>query len=291
MLKSMTGYGSAETATDKYIYKVELKSLNGKFLELNLRLPKMYNDKEVMLRNYISGKLVRGSVNVFINIEKQKGSEQAAVTINSALATEYYKNWKNLAETLDASDDNILSTIMQMPDMVKSEDQGYDESEWQQLVKTVDTAISNLETFRVDEGNTLLALLTKHCNAIKKLIPEVEFFETERMEITKTRLKKNLDDLINKEGYDKNRFEQELIYYLEKLDITEEKNRLQAHCEHFAETLKEADSGRKLNFIAQEIGREINTMGAKANHAGMQKCVVQMKEELEKIKEQVLNVL
>lgn len=287
----MTGYGSAETATEKYIYKVELKSLNGKFLELNLRLPKMYNDKEVMLRNYISGKLVRGSVNVFINIEKQKGSEQAAVTINSALATEYYKNWKNLAETLDASDDNILSTIMQMPDMVKSEDQGYDESEWQQLVKTVDTAISNLETFRVDEGNTLLALLTKHCNAIKKLIPEVEFFETERMEITKTRLKKNLDDLINKEGYDKNRFEQELIYYLEKLDITEEKNRLQAHCEHFAETLKEADSGRKLNFIAQEIGREINTMGAKANHAGMQKCVVQMKEELEKIKEQVLNVL
>lgn len=287
----MTGYGSAETATDKYIYKVELKSLNGKFLELNLRLPKMYNDKEVMLRNYISGKLVRGSVNVFINIEKQKGSEQAAVTINSALATEYYKNWKNLAETLDASDDNILSTIMQMPDMVKSEDQGYNESEWQQLVKTVDIAISNLETFRVDEGNTLLALLTKHCNAIKKLIPEVEFFETERMEITKTRLKKNLDDLINKEGYDKNRFEQELIYYLEKLDITEEKNRLQAHCEHFAETLKEADSGRKLNFIAQEIGREINTMGAKANHAGMQKCVVQMKEELEKIKEQVLNVL
>ncbi len=287
----MTGYGSAETATEKYIYKVELKSLNGKFLELNLRLPKMYNDKEVLLRNYISGKLVRGSVNVFINIEKQKGSEQAVVTINSALATEYYKNWKNLAETLDASDDNILSTIMQMPDMVKSEDQGYDESEWQQLVKTVDTAISNLETFRVDEGNTLLALLTKHCNAIKKLIPEVEFFETERMEITKTRLKKNLDDLINKEGYDKNRFEQELIYYLEKLDITEEKNRLQAHCEHFAETLKEADSGRKLNFIAQEIGREINTMGAKANHAGMQKCVVQMKEELEKIKEQVLNVL
>lgn len=287
----MTGYGSAETATDKYIYKVELKSLNGKFLELNLRLPKMYNDKEVMLRNYISGKLVRGSVNVFINIEKQKGSEQAVVTINSALATEYYKNWKNLAETLDASDDNILSTIMQMPDMVKSEDQGYNESEWQQLVKTVDIAISNLETFRVDEGNTLLALLTKHCNAIKKLIPEVEFFETERMEITKTRLKKNLDDLINKEGYDKNRFEQELIYYLEKLDITEEKNRLQAHCEHFAETLKEADSGRKLNFIAQEIGREINTMGAKANHAGMQKCVVQMKEELEKIKEQVLNVL
>lgn len=287
----MTGYGSAETATDKYIYKVELKSLNGKFLELNLRLPKMYNDKEVMLRNYISGKLVRGSVNVFINIEKQKGSEQAVVTVNSALATEYYKNWKNLAETLHASDDNILSTIMQMPDMIKSEEQGYDETEWQQLVKTVDIAISNLETFRVDEGNTLLALLTKHCNAIEKLIPEVEFFETERMEITKTRLKKNLDDLINKEGYDKNRFEQELIYYLEKLDITEEKNRLQAHCGHFADTLQEADSGRKLNFIAQEIGREINTMGAKANHAGMQKCVVQMKEELEKIKEQVLNVL
>jgi len=287
----MTGYGSAETATDKYIYKVELKSLNGKFLELNLRLPKMYSDKEVMLRNYISGKLIRGSVSVFINIEKQKGVEQTAVTINSALASEYYKNWKNMADQLGANDNNILSTIMQMPDMIKSEDQRYDEVEWQHLVKTVDSAISNLDVFRNDEGNTLSLLLSKHCSAIKILIPEVELFETERMEITKTRLKKNLDDLINKEGYDKNRFEQELIYYLEKLDITEEKNRLQAHCDHFTETLKEGDTGRKLNFIAQEIGREINTMGAKANHAAMQKCVVQMKEELEKIKEQVLNVL
>ena len=163
--------------------------------------------------------------------------------------------------------------------------------QWSQLLKTFDIAFDSLETFRREEGKALLILLSKHCLAIEELIPEVESFETERMETTKLKLQKNLNELINKEGFDKNRFEQELVYYLEKLDITEEKNRLNSHCQHFLETLNEAESGRKLNFIAQEIGREINTMGAKASHAGMQKAVVKMKEELEKIKEQVLNVL
>ncbi len=291
MLKSMTGYGSAETASDKYIFKVELKSLNGKFLELNLRLPKLFSDKEITFRNYISSKLVRGSVSVYINIEKQKGIAQESININIPLATEYYKGWKHFASSVGADEKDILRAIMMLPEMTKSEEQNLDETEWEQLLKTFDQAFNNLETFRREEGKALLILLSKHCLAIEQLVPEVESFEEVRMETTKVKLQKNLNELINKEGFDKNRFEQELVYYLEKLDITEEKNRLNSHCQHFLETLNEAESGRKLNFIAQEIGREINTLGAKANHAGMQKAVVKMKEELEKIKEQVLNVL
>lgn len=291
MLKSMTGYGSAETTSDKYIFKVELKSLNGKFLELNLRLPKLFSDKEILLRNHITAKLVRGSVSVFINLEKQKGLAQEPISINKPLATEYYKTWKDLADSLGASGDDIFRAVMTMPEIMKQEEQGYEEEEWEQLLKTFELAYHNLETFRKEEGKALQILLTNHCLAIEELIPIVEELEPERMEITKQRLQKNLNDLINKEGFDQNRFEQELIYYLEKLDITEEKNRLISHCRHFLDTLKEEQSGRKLNFIAQEIGREINTMGSKASHAGMQKAVVKMKEELEKIKEQVLNVL
>lgn len=291
MLKSMTGYGSAETATDKYIFKVELKSLNGKFMELNLRLPKLFSDKEIILRNHIGNKLVRGSVNAFINVEKQKGTEPEPVVINKSLALEFYKSWKELADDLGADSKDIFRSLMMMPELMKLDEVGYDESEWEQLINTFDKAFNTLDTFRKEEGKALQTLLTNHCLAIEELIPEVEEFEPERMEITKQRLQKNLNELMGKEGFDKNRFEQELVYYLEKLDITEEKNRLISHCRHFLDTLKEEQSGRKLNFIAQEIGREINTMGSKAGHAGMQKAVVKMKEELEKIKEQVLNVL
>ncbi len=291
MLKSMTGYGNAETTTDKYTYKVELKSLNGKFMELNLRLPKLFSDKEIFLRNYIGTKMVRGSVSAYINIEKQKGISPEPVIINKPLALEYYKAWKEVADLVGADSNDIFQSVMNMPELLKLEEQGYEDTEWEQLLKTFEKAFHNLEIFRKEEGKALQILLTNHCLAIEELIPEVEQLEPERMEITKQRLQKNLNELLGKEGFDKNRFEQELVYYLEKLDITEEKNRLISHCRHFLDTLKEEQSGRKLNFIAQEIGREINTMGSKANHAGMQKTVVQMKEELEKIKEQVLNVL
>lgn len=291
MLKSMTGYGSAETTSNKYIFKVELKSLNGKFMELNLRLPKLFSDKEMVLRNHIGAKMVRGSVNAYINVEKQKGTEPEPVVINKPLAIEFYKSWKELADSLGADSKDIFRSLMTMPELMKLEDQGYEETDWEQLLKTFEIAFNNLETFRKEEGKALQTLLTNHCFAIEELIPEVEEFETERMEITKQKLQKNLNELLGKEGFDKNRFEQELVYYLEKLDITEEKNRLISHCRHFLDTLKEEQSGRKLNFIAQEIGREVNTMGSKASHAGMQKAVVKMKEELEKIKEQVLNVL
>jgi len=287
----MTGYGIAESFTDKYIFKVELKSLNGKFLELNLRLPKLFSDKEILLRNSLSSKFVRGTVNVFITLEKQKGTVGDPISINIPLAMAYFKGWKELADVLGADDKDIFRSLMMMPEMLKTEEVNYTESEWNQLLVTFEKAFENLETFRKDEGKSLLVVLSKHCIAIEELIPETEQYEEERLTATKLRLKKSLNELMGKEGFDKNRLEQELVYYLEKLDITEEKNRLKQHCEHFLETLNEEQSGRKLNFIAQEIGREINTLGAKANHAGMQKAVVKMKEELEKIKEQVLNVL
>ncbi|MFM9944852.1 MAG: YicC/YloC family endoribonuclease [Bacteroidia bacterium] len=291
MLRSMTGYGSAESATDKYLFKVELKSLNGKFMELNLRLPKLFSDKEIILRNHLGLKFVRGSVNVFINVEKQKGTEPEPISINKPLAIEFYNSWKELADNLGADSKDIFRSLMMMPELVKIDEIGYEDLDWEQLLATFEKAFANLDTFRKEEGKALQALLTNHCLALEELIPEVEEFELERLEITKLRLQKNLNELMGKEGFDKNRFEQELVYYLEKLDITEEKNRLISHCRHFLDTLKEEQSGRKLNFIAQEIGREINTMGSKASHAGMQKAVVKMKEELEKIKEQVLNVL
>ncbi len=291
MLKSMTGYGSAETATETYQYKVELKSLNGKFLELNLRMPKRFGDKELGFRNYINTQVIRGSVSIFINIEKQKNSESGNLVINKALASEYYKNWIELAVSLGAETKEIFSVLMANPDLIETENQKYEESEWNQLMLTFEKAFQNFEAFRVDEGKTLFTVLTEHCKVIKHLIPEIEMHEAERFELTKQRLQKNLSELISKEGYDKNRFEQEMIYYLERLDITEEKNRLISHCDHFIETLNEEQNGRKLNFIAQEMGREINTMGSKAGHAAMQKTVVKMKEELERIKEQVLNVL
>lgn len=287
----MTGYGSAETTTEKYLCKVEIKSLNGKFLELNLRLPKIFNDKEIHLRNYLGTKLNRGSVGVYINFERQKTDDADAVQINSKLAEAYYKSFKQLASQLGADDKDIFSTVIQIPELLKLDESGYEDSDWDQLNQTLEMALSNFDSFRIEEGQSLMNILTKHCHNIEILLEEIQAFESERQENTRLRLEKNQIELANKEGYDQNRFEQELLFYFEKMDISEEKNRLKLHCKYFLETLNTSENGRKLNFIAQEIGREINTLGAKANHAGMQKVVVNMKEELEKIKEQVLNVL
>lgn len=287
----MTGYGSAETTTEKYLCKVEIKSLNGKFLELNLRLPKIFNDKEIHLRNYLGTKLNRGSVGVYINFERQKTDDADAVQINSKLAEAYYKSFKQLASQLGADDKDIFSTVIQIPELLKLDESGYEDSDWDQLNQTLEMALSTFDSFRIEEGQSLMKILTKHCQNIEVLLEEIQAFESERQENTRLRLEKNQIELANKEGYDQNRFEQELLFYFEKMDISEEKNRLKLHCKYFLETLNTSENGRKLNFIAQEIGREINTLGAKANHAGMQKVVVNMKEELEKIKEQVLNVL
>lgn len=287
----MTGYGSAEILTDKYHYKAEIKSLNGKFLELNLRIPKLFSDKEMVVRNHLSAKLVRGSVSVYLSIEKQRGPETEPLEINTVLAEQYYKSWKNLADHLGVSNASIFESLMQIPEIIKMEEPGYEHTEWELMLQTIDKALEQLNEFRSGEGRDLQRNLLEHCRCIESMIPEIESFESGRLENTKQKLLKSLNELAQKEDYDKNRFEQELIYYLEKLDISEEKNRLKSHCAHFQETLEEEQNGRKLNFIAQEMGREINTLGAKAGHAGMQKTVVKMKEELEKIKEQVLNVL
>lgn len=287
----MTGYGSTEFAGSKYTFRIEIKALNGKFLELNLRMPRMFSDKEIIFRNYITSKIQRGTVNIYITAEKLAGNETNPVTLNRDLATAYYMAWIDLSKNLNADSSNILSTIMQMPEMIISNGQEYTETDWNELIQAFDIACSNLEKFRLEEGNNLSIILKNHCLAIENFLPEIEKTENERIEIIKDRLKKNLEDVQTNESFDKNRFEQEIIYYLEKFDISEEKNRLKSHCNHFLNTLDEPENGRKLNFIAQEIGREINTLGAKAYHSAMQKTVVKMKEELEKIKEQVLNVL
>lgn len=291
MLKSMTGYGSAEFAGSKYYFKIEIKTLNGKFLDLNLRMPRMFSDKEIIFRNYISSKIIRGTANLYVTVEKLPGTESNPVILNRELATSYYYAWNELAQKLNGDNSNLLSTLMQMPEMVISNGMEYSETDWKELIYTFDIAFNSLEKFRIEEGISLQKLLSAHCASIENLISEISLSENERVAIVKERLRKNIDELLGNDAFDKNRFEQEIIYYLEKFDITEEKNRLITHCEHFFNTINEPESGRKLNFIAQEIGREINTLGAKAYHSAMQKTVIKMKEELEKIKEQVLNIL
>ncbi|MCB9252208.1 MAG: YicC family protein [Flavobacteriales bacterium] len=291
MLRSMTGYGNADSVSDKFTFKVEVKSLNGKYLELNLRLPKIFSEKEMELRNHIGNRIARGTVTLFVNLEKNQGNDESVGKINSELVKNYYNQWKAVSDELGCESGEILANIMQMPEVIKHEDEIIEDEDWNACLSAIDAALEKFDAFRNKEGKVLGDILRSNCMQILKLLKEVEQHEIERLESTKTKLLKNLNELSLKDGFDKNRFEQELVYYLEKLDITEEKNRLQTHCNYFLESMNENSGGRKLSFISQEMGREINTMGAKAGHAELQKVVVKMKEELEKIKEQVLNIL
>lgn len=290
MMRSMTGYGSAELQTRNFHIKVELKSLNGKFLELNLRSPKFLGEKEVEIRKYLNAVLTRGSVLCTITMDKSANAEYD-VNLNRVLASAYYEEMKSLAEELNAPDHDIFRTIMTMPDVLKQEDGNLEEEDWEGLMTCCKEAFEKLDRFRVQEGEELRQLLMRHNNIILELLPQVEPLEEERKIIVKERLKSGLGELAKDINADINRLEQEMIYYLEKLDITEEKNRLSAHCVLFNTELQKADNGKKLGFISQEMGREINTLGSKANYAPIQEIVIGMKEELEKIKEQALNVL
>ncbi len=289
-MKSMTGYGSAERNTSKHRVKVEFKSLNGKFLEINLRVPKMMSDKEAIIRNHFGNKLVRGSVLIVFVMERTADAEDV-VAINEELATAYYGRISNLAEKLDASDDDLLSIVLSMPDVLKADEKSMDDEEWGEVLSIAEEAMQKLDDFRLEEGAVLKDLLTGHNNVIKKLNEEVSLHDLARREAMRNKILSSIKENFADESYDKNRFEQELIYYLEKLDISEERNRLESHCAMFEDELNGSASGKKLGFISQEMGREINTMGSKANFAEIQRLVVEMKEELEKIKEQVLNVV
>ncbi len=291
MIKSMTGYGSAanDFANAKYI--VEIKSLNSKFLELSLKIPKSFSDKEFLLRNDCSKKIERGKVNISIHVEYAETTLKTS-EINQPLLKHYYEQLQASANELGDTGSNLLQMALNFPDVVQySSDEGT-EDEWKILYKTFEEALLNFQNFRQDEGNVLKQDLILRINNITEGMRLVSEQEPGRIPAIRERLNNFLEEAVGKENVDHNRFEQELIYYIDKLDITEEKIRLKSHLDYFVGALQDKDAnGKKLGFISQEIGREINTMGSKANDAKMQQIVVGMKEELEKIKEQLLNVL
>jgi uncharacterized protein (TIGR00255 family) len=285
MIQSMTGYGKCILQLPTKKITVEIKSLNSKNLDLNARVPGAYREKELMIRNRISSSLVRGKVdfNLFVEIT----GEETSTKVNETVINQYISQ---LAKVSDGDKTELLKMAIRMPDALKTEREEIDESEFEKILEAVDTALIAINSYRTDEGKALEKDFVLRINSIGSLLDEVIAVDPQRIANVKERLHKAVSDL--KEQVDENRFEQELIYYLEKYDITEEKVRLKNHLEYFKETLSKNESnGKKLGFISQEIGREINTIGSKANFAEMQQLVVNMKDELEKIKEQALNVL
>jgi len=287
----MTGYGKASCELPNKKITIEIKSLNSKQLDLNTRIPGMYREKELEIRNEVSNQLVRGKVDLSFYVES--ATSDKVTQINRQIIEEYYRQLFPIAQSLGVDDKtDFLRIIMPLPETVKTEQAELDESEWIQIKQTVVKAIDTLQLFRKQEGEMLEKEIKMRIDNIGDLLKQVEPLEKERIDKIRTRLRENLEELAGKYQVDENRFEQELIFYLEKLDITEEKVRLTNHLSYFYETMADKEpSGKKLGFIAQEIGREINTMGSKANDAGMQRLVIQMKDELEKVKEQILNIL
>tara|TARA_B100002019_G_scaffold289926_1_gene306573 strand:- start:2050 stop:2907 length:858 start_codon:yes stop_codon:yes gene_type:complete len=285
MIQSMTGYGKAEIQFENKNYILELRSLNSKGLELNARLPMHVREIEVQLKKSVGEFLKRGKIDLSLNIENM--SESNAKTINVAAVNQYIEQLKGI-EDLGRSE--LLRIAIKLPDTLKTEIEDFDETEIELIKTLLKKAIDALIEFRSDEGKILEIEFKKRLDNLEELCKEVEIIDPERRAKIKKKLKSALDTL--QAEVDQNRFEQELIYYLEKYDITEEKVRLKNHIDYFKKTLSsDTSNGKKLGFIAQEIGREINTIGSKVNHAGLQKLVIQMKDELEKIKEQLLNVL
>ena len=291
MIKSMTGYGIASFDSESAKYTVEIKSLNSKFLELSLRLPKAFAEKEFQLRNDCSKQIERGKVNLSINVEKAN-TTVAAAGIDKDLLKHYFEQLRSVSAELNEPANNLLQLALGLPDVVKFEEETVSEDEWKIVENTFRQAMAEFQQFRIDEGKVLEQDVKYRIGIILKNLELIEVEEPKRIPLIRERLTQFLNEAVGREAVDQNRFEQELIYYIDKLDITEEKIRLKTHCSYFIETLKNDDAnGKKLGFISQEIGREVNTLGSKANDANIQKLVVGMKEELEKIKEQLLNVL
>lgn len=291
MLYSMTGYGRAEQTIGDKIFLVEIKSLNGKQFDLRMLTPTILKPYEIEIRNIINENLERGSVECLYNI-KYNGATKP-VMVNTELMKAYYNSVKDAAIDLEASTENLLSAILRLPDVVTNSTDNLKEDEWLQFQVLLKTAINNLDNHRKNEGAALEKDLLLRLNNIETHAEAIKQLEPLRREKIKEGLLKLLNENVGKENYDANRLEQELIYYIEKIDISEEQVRLKNHCNYFKEILqgKEKSKGKKLSFIMQEFGREINTTGSKANNADIQKLVVLMKDELEKMKEQVLNIL
>ncbi len=285
MIHSMTGYGKSVLQLPNKTISIEIKSLNSKSLDLNMRMPSIYRSKELDLRKTVAAKLNRGKVDFSLYFETN--SEETQTNVNAAVVNKYINQLEAMSTGTKMQ---FLQMAIKMPEALSTERNDIDESEWGDIQKGIRNALDSISHYRLEEGKVLEADFTKRVGIISKLLGEVLEIDPERLKNVRERLNKGVSEL--KEKYDENRFEQELVYYIEKFDITEEKVRLQNHLEFFIKTLDSNESnGKKLGFISQEMGREINTIGSKANFAPMQKLVVQMKDELEKIKEQLLNVL
>ena len=284
----MTGYGKSVLHLSDKKVTIEIKSLNSKNLDLNVRIPSYYRVKELAVRKELASKLVRGKVDFSIYIEMT--ADETSTTVNKGVVSEYMQQLRNVVQTGSSNDVELLKMAVKMPDALKTEREELNEDEWAQINTNIQEAIKDIIQYRIDEAASLEDDFKLRIKNIQSFLVEVKSFDEARIAFVKERLNKAIDEL--KVTIDENRFEQELIYYLEKLDINEEKVRLANHLSYFLQELDTPDSnGKKLGFIVQEIGREVNTIGSKANFAPMQKAVIQMKNELEKIKEQILNVL
>lgn len=290
MIRSMTGFGKASGSSGINLITVEVKSLNSKFLELNLRLPSVYKDKDLELRNEITRIVERGKVDFTVTIEQTPGSRKSA--FNKDSIRNYHDDFLELKKEFGLKSDDYLNIMMRLPNILNLEKSEADPKDWKMIETLSKKALATFNEFRVREGKAIQKDFEKRAHTMKEHLKKIEKIEPGRIKSVRSRLEKGLDEIEDFVQIDRNRFEQELIYYIEKIDITEEKVRLRTHLSFFIETLKDSESnGKKLGFILQEIGREINTIGSKANDAGIQRYVVEMKDELEKMKEQAANVI
>ncbi|HKJ77898.1 MAG TPA: YicC/YloC family endoribonuclease [Prolixibacteraceae bacterium] len=291
MIKSMTGFGKSEFEVNNKKFTIEIKSLNSKQTDINTRVPVLYREKDIQIRRTLTDKLVRGKIDFNIYVENL--GDESNTKINEPILKSYFEHLKKINDDLSLQTDHTsLQALMRLPDVVKTEYETLNEKEWEIIHKNILKALGDIDNFRIQEGEAMKTDISGNIQSISTLLQNIAPFEEQRIENLKKRLTDNLDSLRLNNEVDENRFEQELLFYLEKLDINEEKVRLANHCEYFQETMEEAtNSGKKLGFISQEIGREINTIGSKANNKDIQRIVVQMKDHLERIKEQLLNVL
>ena len=292
MLQSMTGFGSARLDSDQYTVSVEIRSLNSKGMDLSVRTPRYLNDKEYEIRNMVTKALIRGKVTVSIDYTKNK-SQKAKNNINRELLQAYYNELSQAADAVGASKQDLFRLALHMPDVLQQDqEEEAEDADWSVVQPLLEEALKSINSFRADEGKALTAEIMSYIDRIRILLAEIDKHDPVRMENIRNRVRNHLTEISNSDQFDKNRFEQEMIYFMEKLDIAEEKVRLINHLHYFTETVYLPEpTGKKLGFISQEIGREINTIGSKANDATIQHYVVEMKEELEKIKEQINNIL
>ena len=290
MTLSMTGFGKSEVTLTHFNINIEIRSLNSKFLDLSLKLPNLFKEFDLPIRKLIKEKVIRGKVELIIHYEKI--NQTNAVLLNKERIISYYNELKKITNELNENvNKDLIGYTLKMPEIIQHSKESINDNCKKLLLTSVEKACEDLTKFRKNEGSALEKELKGYLNSILDNLKKINSFERQRLPKVKEKLKKAIDELNLKNHFDEKRLEQELIYYSEKIDITEEKVRLKEHCIHFKNSLKESNSGKKLGFITQEMGREINTLGSKANHISIQKIVVDMKNELEKIKEQVLNVL